>query len=380
MKKIITTLRTTLPVLLFAMLAVQHAKAQAPMDGGVWKDNQGVHINAHGGNILNYKGTYYWYGESRSNSGKPYSSLGVSCYTSKNLKDWTNRGLVLAVSEEPGSDIEGGCIIERPKVVYNPKTRKFVMWFHLELKGQGYGAARAGLAVSENPFGPFRMVRSGRVNAGRYPIGFCLPDTTDLRQQQLRPETREWWTPEWRKQIERGMFFMRDLDGGQMARDMTIYIDDDGKAYHIFSSEDNLTLQIAQLTDDYMSHNGCFVRVAPGGQNEAPTIFKQDDGTYWMITSGCTGWAPNAARLMKAKNILGPWEQLPNPCRGNGADKTFGAQGTYIYKVETEAQKRMFGGADYVFMADIWKPDSLGDSRHLWIPITFEDGKPTLRK
>ena len=380
MKKIITTLRTTLPVLLFAMLAVQHAKAQAPMDGGVWKDNQGVHINAHGGNILNYKGTYYWYGESRSNSGKPYSSLGVSCYTSKNLKDWTNRGLVLAVSEEPGSDIEGGCIIERPKVVYNPKTRKFVMWFHLELKGQGYGAARAGLAVSENPFGPFRMVRSGRVNAGRYPIGFCLPDTTDLRQQQLRHETREWWTPEWRKQIERGMFFMRDLDGGQMARDMTIYIDDDGKAYHIFSSEDNLTLQIAQLTDDYMSHNGCFVRVAPGGQNEAPTIFKQDDGTYWMITSGCTGWAPNAARLMKAKNILGPWEQLPNPCRGNGADKTFGAQGTYIYKVETEAQKRMFGGADYVFMADIWKPDSLGDSRHLWIPITFEDGKPTLRK
>ncbi len=387
MKKTLTTLQTAfsvlrpaLPAVMPALLAFVPAKAQAPMDGGVWKDNQGVHINAHGGNILSYKGTYYWYGESRSNSGKPYSSLGVSCYTSKNLKDWTNRGLVLSVSEEPGSDIEGGCIIERPKVVYNQKTRKFVMWFHLELKGQGYGAARAGLAVSENPFGPFRMVRSGRVNAGLYPIGFCMPDTADLRLQLLRPETRKWWTPEWRRQIERGMFFMRDFDGGQMARDMTIYIDDDGKAYHIFSSEDNLTLQIAQLTDDYMSHNGCFVRIAPGGQNEAPTIFKQDDGTYWMITSGCTGWAPNAARLMRAKNILGPWEQLPNPCRGNGADKTFGAQGTYIYKVETEAQRRMFGGASYVFMADIWKPDNLGDSRHLWIPITFEEGKPTLRR
>ena len=34
-----------------------------------------------------------------------------------------------------------------------------------------------------------------------------------------------------------------------------------------------------------------------------------------MITSGCTGWAPNAARMFKAKNIYGPWEQLPNPCR-----------------------------------------------------------------
>ena len=85
--------------------------AQAPMDGGVWKDNTGKHINAHGGSIFNYKGTYYWYGESRSDDGKPYSSLGVSCFTSKNLKDWTNHGLVLPVSKESGSDIEGGCII-----------------------------------------------------------------------------------------------------------------------------------------------------------------------------------------------------------------------------------------------------------------------------
>ena len=37
--------------------------------------------------------------------------------------------------------------------------------------------------------------------------------------------------------------------------------------------------------------------------------------------------------------------------RGEGADKTFGAQGTYIYKVETAAQKKMFHGADYVFMS-----------------------------
>ncbi len=373
-------MKKILAVSLMALLTLQTATAQAPMDGGVWKDTQGTHINAHGGNIINHRGTYYWYGESRSNDGKPYSSLGVSCYTSKNLRDWTNRGLVLPVSNEPGSDIEGGCIIERPKVVYNAKTRQFVMWFHLELKGRGYGAARSAVAVADNPFGPFRLIRSGRVNPGRYPIGFCMPDTTDLRHQLLFPENKNWWTPEWRKQIERGMFFMRDLEGGQMARDMTIFIDDDGKAYHIYSSEDNLTLQIAQLTDDYLSHNGCFVRVAAGGQNEAPTLFKHSDGTYWMITSGCTGWAPNAARLMRAKNILGPWEQLPNPCRGDGADKTFGAQGTYIYKVETESQKRMFRGADYVFMADIWKPDSLGNSRHLWIPITFENGLPAIRK
>ena len=367
------------PVLMLWMLSALPSLAQTPMDGGVWQDNTGKHINAHGGNIFNYKGTYYWYGESRSDNGKPYSSLGVSCFTSKDLQHWTNRGLVLPVSQEAGSDIEGGCIIERPKVVYNAKTKTFVMWFHLELKGQGYDAARYGVATSQTPFGPFRFVRSGRVNAGIYPIGFCLPDTTDLRHQLLFPEMNTWWTPEWRTQIERGMFFMRDFDGGQMSRDMTIYIDDDGKAYHIYSSEDNLTLQIAQLTDDYIEHNGCFARVAAGGQNEAPTIFKHN-GTYWMITSGCTGWAPNAARLFRAKNIMGPWQQLPNPCRGEGSDKTFGAQGTYIYKVENDKQRQLFHGADYVFMADIWNPGHLSDSRHLWVPVTWENGMPVLKK
>ena len=368
-----------LMLLVLLTLSVLLAKAQNPMDGGVWKDTQGRHINAHGGNIFNYKGTYYWYGESRAETGNPYRSLGVSCYTSKDLQKWTNHGLALEVSKEAGSDIEDGCTIERPKVLYNQKTKKFVMWFHLELKDRGYEAARYAIAVSDNPFGPFKYIRSGRVNPGQYPIGFCKPDTTDLRHQILFPEMKEWWTPEWRKQIERGMFFMRDLKGGQMSRDMTIYVDDDGKAYHIYSSEDNLTLQIAQLTDDYMGHNGSMVRVAAGGQNEAPTIFKAN-GTYWMIASGCTGWAPNAARLFKAKNIFGPWEELPNPCRGEGANKTFGGQGTYIYKVETAAQKKMFGGADFVFMADIWNPSRISDSRHLWVPISWENGLPVLKK
>ena len=68
-------------LLMLWMLSCLPSLAQAPMDGGVWKDNTGKHINAHGGNIFNYKGTYYWYGESRSADGKPYSSLGVSFST-----------------------------------------------------------------------------------------------------------------------------------------------------------------------------------------------------------------------------------------------------------------------------------------------------------
>ena len=86
-----------------------------------------------------------------------------------------------------------------------------------------------------------------------------------------------------------------------------------------------------------------------GGHNEAPAIFKKD-GTYWMITSGCTGWAPNAARLFSAPSIWGPWKQHPNPCQGEGSERTFGGQSTYILQLP---------GNRYLFMADIWRPKSL---------------------
>ncbi len=41
-----------------------------------------------------------------------------------------------------------------------------------------------------------------------------------------------------------------------MARDMNLFVDDDGIAYHIYSSEENSTLHISQLTDDYTSYSG----------------------------------------------------------------------------------------------------------------------------
>ena len=72
--------------------------------------------------------------------------------------------------EVEGSDIEKGCIMERPKVIYNKQTGKFVMWFHLELKGRGYGPARAAVAVSDSPTGPYCFIRSARVNSSIYPL------------------------------------------------------------------------------------------------------------------------------------------------------------------------------------------------------------------
>ena len=338
--------------------------------GQEWPDRKGEHINAHGGGLLFHEGKYYWYGENRPARGFT-TEVGVEVYSSSDLMNWEDEGVALAVSEEAGHDIERGCIMERPKVVRNPKTGKFVMLFHLELKGKGYAAARVGFAESDSPVGPFRFIRSLRPNAGKWPTDFSRRDIRKAKKLK-EADYKEWWTPEWREAIREGLLLARDVPGGQMSRDMTVYVDDDGKAYHIYSAEENLTLNLAELTDDYLDYTGRYVRIAPGGQNEAPTIFKHD-GVYWMITSGCTGWAPNEARMFKAASLWGPWEQLPSPFVGKDAKKSFHTQGTYIFKVE--------GTEDgFVFMADRWNPQSLKNSRHIWLPIDFEaDGTPVIR-
>jgi hypothetical protein len=359
--------KSLLSVVLMAVPLFSHAKGEI-RSGELWPDNHGVHVNAHGGGILYHRGTYYWFGEHKAEN-TSNAMVGVTCYSSKNLTDWKNEGVALAVSDEQGSDIEKGCILERPKVIYNAKTRKFVMWFHLELKGLGYRAARTGVAVADKVTGPYYFLRSQRVNAYRYPLN--VTESEKAAMAKLQPKDyAEWWTPKWRRAIEKGLFLQRDLSTGQMARDQTVYVDDDGKAYHIFSSEDNLTLQIAELSEDYTFHTGRFVRVAAGGQNEAPAIFKKD-GTYWMITSGCTGWEPNKARMFSARDIMGPWKQHESPCVGPKADLTFGGQSTYVLKVEGRRDA-------FIFMADIWRPKHPSDARYIWLPIDFKNGLPVV--
>ena len=129
--------------------------------GQIWKDNNGVHINAHGGGLLFYDDTYYWFGEHKIRGRKGNTAqVGVHCYSSKDIYNWLDEGIVLKVSEDPKSDIGKGCILERPKVIYNKKTNKFVMWFHLELKSQRYKSARSGVAVSDTPAGPYTFLNS----------------------------------------------------------------------------------------------------------------------------------------------------------------------------------------------------------------------------
>ena len=332
--------------------------------GAVWRDDHGVHVNAHGGGILYEQGMYYWYGEHKvAGAAGNYAQVGVHCYSSRDLLNWRDEGIALAVSDDPESPIARGCILERPKVVKCPATGKYVMWFHLELKGKGYSSALSGVAVADGPTGPFRFMRAGRINPGKWPLN--LPE--EEQRVELSPVMPVLTRSAYREGYDRLAFLRRDWAGGQMARDMTIFVDDDGTAYHIYASEENSTLHIAELTTDYTAHTGRYVRLFPGRFHEAPAICKRG-GRYYMVTSGCTGWAPNAARSMVADAMLGEWRELGNPCVGEGAERTFGAQGTFILPVQGRPDT-------YIFMADAWRPANAIDGRYVWLPLQFtEDG------
>ncbi|MBQ1645935.1 MAG: beta-glucanase, partial [Prevotella sp.] len=52
--------------------------------GQLWLDTDGNHINAHGGGVLLHEGTYYWFGEHKSER-TSNAMVGITCYASTNL-------------------------------------------------------------------------------------------------------------------------------------------------------------------------------------------------------------------------------------------------------------------------------------------------------
>ncbi|WP_197089514.1 family 43 glycosylhydrolase [Bacillus sp. SA1-12] len=341
--------------------------------GQEWKDTNGAIIQAHGGGIMYDEKTkkYYWYGEDKTNGYLP--ARGVRVYSSPDLYNWTDEGLALTAIESMEqfetdpfisklyegrtdkadilNDIGTDRVIERPKVIYNEKTKKYVMWMHTdgpsETSNAMYAKAEAGYALSDSPTGPFVYQESNRMDRA--------PEDAEYNGQPDQPG---------------------------MARDMNLFKDDDGTAYLIYSSEENMTIYISKLNEEYTDVVGWhrdgkeerdktykavygedYIRVFPGAQREAPAMFKYA-GKYYMITSGATGWDPNPARYTVADDIFGEWKPLRNPAVGEKASTTFDSQSTNVIPVDPENGK-------FIFMGDRWNKNDLGNSRYVWLPIEF---------
>ena len=345
-------------------------------EGTMIQDTNGINIQAHGGQIQKLGSKYYWIGEDKTNDYKPCP--GIHMYSSSDLYNWDDEGLVLKtmksesdLSEEYFAKLYGdlpydeqyaiyedlwqgdgndGCVIERPKMLYNKNTNKYIIWFHADgttpsSKGQSnYAKAKAGIAISESPIGPFKL------------LGTYLLVNDDKYDHS--------W----------------DKIGGHV-RDMNLFQDDDGTAYVIYSSDGNTNTYIVKLNNDYTnisrSDSGSpiegtdYIVTFVQNSREAPALFKYNN-KYYMITSGCTGWSPNPAQYAISDKVLGEWKIVGNPCTDDGSSTTYDTQSTCVYKVDK---------GKYIYMGDRWFSNNLRDSRYVWLPIEFDiDGFIYIRK
>lgn len=338
-------LRASLPIVAFALAVLPIRAETSPSTGGnaplakfspgkVWLDTAGKPINAHGGGVLFFEGTYYWYGEHKipEKSEKDGADGGIHCYASKDLLNWEDKGLVLSVDyENPNSEIAYGCILERPKVVYNRRTQLFSAYFKLYPKGKGYGMGYLGVAVAKSPVGPFQY--SHRVLSANSPKG---------------------------------------------TGDFYLYVDGKGDLYHLAVRKPDTALCLTKFSEDFMQPVGQTTAL-PGVplKTEAPAVFFKD-GKFFILGSGSSGWSPNEARLLMADSIDGPYEVLGNPASGvnpnnrMGKEKTFGGQSSFVIKVEGKKDA-------FIAMFDMWNPNHPIEGKYIWLPIEFEDGKPVIK-
>jgi Glycosyl hydrolases family 43 len=313
-----------LPAFLGTMLcftAMEASSAPAWIrPGEVWPDDRGRPIQAHGGGVMQLGDTFYWFGEDRSRQNDPDKRY-VSCYASKDLAHWTFRNQVLKLDNI--LHLQRGWAVERPKVFYNAKTKRFVLYFHLDgaWPGEkpGYNVARVGVATSDTVDGHYTFLKSFR------PLG-------------------------------------------HESRDIGQFIDDDGTAYLIFEDRP-WGFRIVRLSDDYLTPEKQICLVSEHLEGGALVHY---DGLYYFVGSELTGWNANPNKYATAKLLTGPWSEFKDIAPP--ATRTYGAQSTMLFKV-TGART-----TTVIFMADLWKPHALWDSRYLWMPLEIGGGQMRLPK
>ncbi|MGW2045777.1 RICIN domain-containing protein [Streptomyces sp. NPDC001858] len=285
-----------------------HAAPVTIANGTQFTDTSGSPVHAHGGGLLKVGSYYYWFGENR-NADNTFRY--VDAYRSTDLKNWEFRNHVLTQSSDSELAVAN---IERPKVMYNASTGKFVMWMHKE-NGTDYSEARAAVAVSDTIDGNYTW------------------------QGSFQPL------------------------GQYMSRDITVFVDTDGAGYMVSAARENYDLQIYRLTDDYTGIASLVADPWHGGHREAPALFKRN-GVYFMLTSGATGWSPNQQQYATATSLAGPWSAMTNV----GDSTTYGSQTAYVLPVQGTS------GTTYLYLGDRWGNSfggTVNDSRYVWLPLTF---------
>ena len=268
-----------------------------------FKDASGNLLHAHGGGMIKVGSFYYWFGENRDGTNL------VSAYRSTDLKNWTFRAHVLR--KNMGGEL-ATANIERPKVLFNALTGTYVLWAHKE-NGVDYGEARVAVASASNVEGPYIYHGSFR------PLGYD-------------------------------------------SRDMTVF-NDNGTAYLISATRVNADLNIYRLTHDFLDVESLVRTLWPGQYREAPAMFKRGS-TYFLVTSGATGWNPNQAKYATASSIRGRgarWRTSPIPRRTARSPPTSSRC--------RDPRRRPF--CIWATAGPAPGADPVNDSKYVWLPLSF---------
>ncbi|KAI1468217.1 carbohydrate-binding module family 35 protein [Daldinia caldariorum] len=260
------------------LLATVSSLAEASLQvvpGATWTTSNGEHLQAHGAGVIKVDNTYYLIGEDKT-GGSAFQN--VNCYSSPDLVQWTYVGALL--SRTASGDLGPNRVVERPKVVRNAKTGKYVLYMHID--SSNYGEAKVGVATGDSVCGKYTYV-------GSY--------------QPLNHQSR----------------------------DMGLFVDDDGTGYLLSEDRQN-GLRIMKLADDYLSVAGSTYLWADS--IEAPALLKLN-GRYYMFGSKLTGWDPNDNVYSTSTSLTSGWSAWKT--FADSGSKTYTSQTNYVLPVGSNA-------------------------------------------
>ena len=276
--------------------------------GKHWYDTEGKRIQAHGGSVLFAENTFWWYGENKEGitgtaTGEkcPYWHHGVRLYSSRDLYNWHDEGMIVPESDDPSNPFFPEHIMDRPHILYNEKTKKYVLWAKTAQRGKGFKTARFSICVGES----------------LHSLKFV--------------ET-----------IDTAPHFGGDFD---------LFCDGD-RAYAVFEHPHSemilreLNEEYTGFSDTWSSH---IPMESPPFVREAPAYFAHN-GRRFLLTSGTTGYFPNPTVAYDITDLHGEWKDLGDPCRNDKNRNSFHCQFSSVFKHPTVPDL-------YIALGDRWLTD-----------------------
>ncbi|RYP89965.1 hypothetical protein DL770_003923 [Monosporascus sp. CRB-9-2] len=302
-------LRRTLLTLTAALAASSAEASLQIVPGGSWTTSNGTHLQAHGPGVVVEDGTYYLIGEDKT-QGTAFQN--INCYSSRDLVQWTYEGALL--SRTSSGDLGPNRVVERPKVLRNPRTGKYVLFLHID--SSDYGEAKVGIAVGDSVCGRYEYRGSSR------PLG-------------------------------------------RQSRDMGVFLDPDTQVGYLLSEDRESGLRIMRLSDDFLQVEADVYswRLSGGDRVESPALVKTG-GRYYMLGSRLTGWDPNDNVYTTSTRLDGGWSAWRGFARSGS--RTYDSQTSFVLPVVGSGGRSFF-----VYLGDRWVRDNLAASTYVWLPLAI---------